>query len=41
MEDYIKILDKIFIIIKECEEGRDIKKLLNGPVCKASFKRLN
>jgi glutamate-1-semialdehyde 2,1-aminomutase len=41
LKKYIKNLDKIFYTIKECEEGKDINKLLNGPVCKSSFKRLN
>jgi len=34
-------LDPIFSQIKECEDGRDIMHLLNGPVCHAGFKRLN
>ena len=34
-------LDKIFKKIKECEDGNDIKKLLDGPVCETSFKRIN
>ena len=38
---YFENLDPIFSTIKECEEGRDIMKLLNGPVCHGGFKRLN
>ena len=34
-------LDPVFNLIKECEEGRDVYKLLKGPVCHTSFKRLN
>ena len=30
-----------FKIIKECENGKDIKKLLEGPTCHSGFKRLN
>lgn len=38
---YFNALDPIFAQIKECEEGRDVKELLAGPVCHAGFKRLN
>lgn len=39
--DFLSNLDPIFALIKECEEGRDVGKLLKGPVCHAGFKRLN
>jgi glutamate-1-semialdehyde 2,1-aminomutase len=39
--DFLSNLDPIFALIKECEEGRDVEKLLKGPVCHAGFKRLN
>ena len=38
---YFEALDPIFALIKECEDGRDILTLLNGPVCHGNFKRLN
>lgn len=38
---YFNALDPIFAQIKECEEGREVKELLTGPVCHAGFKRLN
>jgi glutamate-1-semialdehyde 2,1-aminomutase len=38
---YLFEIEKIFAIIKECEMGRDITKLLDGPVCHSGFKRLN
>lgn len=41
LRKYINILDKIFNTIKECEDGKDISKILDGLVCKSSFKRLN
>jgi glutamate-1-semialdehyde 2,1-aminomutase len=41
LKDYIKKIDNVFLKIKECEDGRDIKKLLQGPVCRSQFKRLN
>jgi glutamate-1-semialdehyde 2,1-aminomutase len=39
--DYLDRLDQVFKIISQCEEGRDIDSLLNGPVCHSGFKRLN
>lgn len=38
---YFEALDPIFGTLKECEEGRDVMKLLKGPVCHSGFKRLN
>jgi glutamate-1-semialdehyde 2,1-aminomutase len=38
---YFEALDGIFKLINECENGRDIKKLLKGEVCHTGFKRLN
>jgi len=38
---FFDALDPIFALIKECEEGRDIMGLLNGPVCHSGFTRLN
>tara|TARA_B100000965_G_scaffold405414_1_gene439463 strand:+ start:6447 stop:8498 length:2052 start_codon:yes stop_codon:yes gene_type:complete len=38
---YIKDLDPIFCKIAECEDGRNISDLLEGPICHAGFKRLN
>ena len=41
IDEFFAKLDPIFATIKECEEGRDVMKLLKGPVCHAGFKRLN
>ncbi len=41
VEGYIEALDPVFSLIKECEEGRSVEDLLNGPVCHSGFKRLN
>lgn len=41
VEGYLQQLDTVFKLIRECEDGRDIDKLLEGPVCHAGFKRLN
>ena len=38
---FFEVLDPVFALIKECEEGRDVTTLLNGPVCHGGFKRLN
>jgi glutamate-1-semialdehyde 2,1-aminomutase len=38
---YFEVLDPIFAIIKQCEEGRDVMSLLKGPICHSGFKRLN
>ena len=38
---YFAALKPIFAIIKECEEGRDIMSLLEGPIAHNDFKRLN
>ena len=39
--DYFCGLESVFALISECEGGRDVKKLLRGPVCHNSFERLN
>ena len=41
LDGYFNALDPIFALIKECEDGRDVMALLNGPICHAGFKRLN
>ena len=41
IERYIDILNEIFEVISECEEGRKIDELLEGPICHDGFKRLN
>ena len=41
IEKYIEILDPIFLTIKECENGKNISQLLDGPICQSGFKRLN
>jgi len=41
VSEYFSLLDPIFCLIKQCEEGRDIKSLLHGPVSHSGFKRLN
>jgi len=41
VDEYMTKLSEVFALIKECEEGRDIYTLLEGPICHAGFKRLN
>lgn len=41
IEGYFEALDPIFALIRECEEGRDVTSLLEGPICHSGFKRLN
>ena len=41
IDRYFTALEPIFVLIRECEDGRDIGALLRGPVCHGGFKRLN
>lgn len=41
VNNYFEALEPIFKTIKECDEGKDINVLLDGPVCHSGFKRLN
>jgi len=41
LDKFFDALDPIFLLIKECEEGRDVMSLLDGPVCHSGFERLN
>ncbi|HEV2515596.1 MAG TPA: aminotransferase class III-fold pyridoxal phosphate-dependent enzyme [Devosia sp.] len=41
VDGYFAALEPIFNTIRECEDGRDVKALLNGPVAHSGFTRLN
>ena len=41
VDGYFEALDPIFALIRECEDGRDVMELLEGPVAHAGFRRLN
>ncbi len=41
VDGYFASLEPIFNIIRECEDGRDVKALLKGPVAHSGFTRLN
>jgi glutamate-1-semialdehyde 2,1-aminomutase len=41
IDAYLEDLDKVFKLVRECEDGLDVFTLLDGPVCHSGFKRLN
>lgn len=41
VDGYFAALEPIFSTIRECEDGRDVKTLLKGPVAHSGFTRLN
>lgn len=41
IDGYFDALDTVFELIRECEGGRNVMELLNGPICHSGFKRLN
>ncbi len=41
IKKYLVVLGNIFRKIAECEDGKSILKLLDGPACSKGFKRLN
>ena len=41
IDEYFSILEGIFSLVRECEDGRDVNDLLDGPICDSGFKRLN
>ena len=41
VDEYFSLLDPIFNLIRNCEDGQDVTSLLRGPVCDSGFKRLN
>lgn len=41
IKTYLENLKPLFQTIKECEEGRDVMQLLEGPIAHSGFKRLN
>ena len=40
LDGYFEALDPVFALIRQCEDGKDVTDLLNGPVCHGGFKRL-
>ena len=41
LDSYFEALDRVFVLIAECEAGRSVDTLLDGPICSSGFKRLN
>jgi len=41
IDEYFEQLKPVFSTISDCEDGRNIDELLEGPVCHSGFKRLN
>ena len=41
VEKFFEALDSIFSLVKRCEDGADVKSLLNGSICHSAFRRLN
>ena len=41
LNGYFDELDGIFANIRDFEDGKDVMKALDGPVCQSGFKRLN
>ena len=41
IDQYIEALKPVFMIVGECESGRDIMPELKGPICHSGFTRLN
>jgi len=41
VDGYFEALDPVFGLIADCESGRDLAALLEGPVCHTGFNRLN
>ena len=40
IDGYFENLENVFKLIQDCENGRDIKKLLKDEVCHTGFRRL-
>ena len=41
IDDYFLCLEEVFSLIASCEDGLQVKTLLDGPVCHQGFSRLN
>jgi len=38
LEKFFDDLGSVFLLVKQCEEGCDIKTLLHGPICYSAFR---
>ena len=41
LDNYFYELDDIFAQIRDFEDGKEVMKALEGPICQSGFKRLN
>jgi glutamate-1-semialdehyde 2,1-aminomutase len=41
IDAYFEAIEPVFGLIRDCQAGRDINTLLQGPICHAEFRRLN
>jgi len=41
IDEYFEYLDPVIATVSDCENGRNVDVLLEGPVCHSGFKRLN
>ena len=41
IDEYFEYLDPVIATVSECENGKNINELLEGPVCYTGFRRLN
>lgn len=41
VDEYLRNLDGVFSLVRDCEEGLPVENLLDGPVAHKGFKRLN
>lgn len=41
IDGYFEALDPVFETIRQCEDGRDVESLLDGPMAHSGFRRLN
>lgn len=41
LENYFRDIEAVFELLQQCEQGRNVYELLEGPVCHSGFKRLN
>ena len=41
LEPYFEVFDSCVKLISDCENGKDLSELLDGPICHSGFKRLN
>ena len=41
IDEYFESIDPVIATVSDCENGRNVDELLEGPVCHSGFRRLN